>query len=311
MVEDRSLGAPLITRKQKSFFTRIGQKYFGKTAGDIAFNIVNYLIFAILFFICLYPFLHVLFESLTVWDVSDPDNPRKAFGFDSYIYIFKDKGIFRSFLLSIGVVAVFTALSVFITVLSAYPLSKRNLAGKKIITFFVLFCMLFSGGLIPYYLLIKDLGLKNNILVYIITGLLSPYNIIIVKNFITGLPEEIFESARVDGSSEIRTLFRIVFPLSGPIVATISLWEAVGKWNNWMTGVLYVTDRSKWMIQQYLRNLLSTTINQSGVVDSDVLSMSDGIKMATIIISILPIIIVYPFIQRYFVKGTLLGSVKG
>ena len=171
--------------------------------------------------------------------------------------------------------------------------------------------MLFSGGLIPYYILIKDLGLRNNILVYVVTGLLSPYNIIIVRNFISGIPEEIFESARVDGSGEVRTLLRIVFPLSGPIVATISLWEAVGKWNNWMTGILYVTDKDKWMIQQYLRNILITTTNQSGVVDPDVMALSDNIKMAAIVVSILPIIIAYPFVQKYFVKGTLLGSVKG
>ena len=301
----------LLKRKKKSPVVKFFNKFFGKTPNDIIFHTVNYLIFLILTFICVYPFLYVLIESLKVVDTSDATHPTTTIGFDAYVMIFKNHGIFGSFALSLGVVVVFTTISVFITVLSAYPLTKKGLIGRKFFLFFILFCMLFSGGLIPYYILIKDLGLRNNILVYVVTGLLSPYNIIIVRNFISGIPDEIFESARVDGSGEVRTLLKIVFPLSGPIVATISLWEAVGKWNNWMTGILYVTDKDKWMIQQYLRNILITTTNQSGVVDPDVMALSDNIKMAAIVVSILPIIIAYPFVQKYFVKGTLLGSVKG
>jgi putative aldouronate transport system permease protein len=309
--ESEGISTPLARKKQKSFLTKIAQKYFGRTVGDVVFNTVLYLAFTLLLFICIYPFAYVLIKSLTVVDTSDPYHPVNTIALDAYATIVKETGIFRSFLLSVGVVFVFTVISVFITVLTAYPLSRKGLSGRKIFIFYILFCVLFSGGLIPYYILIKDLQLRNTVLVYVITGLLSPYNIIIVKNFISGIPEEIFESAKIDGAGEIRTLLRIVFPLSGPIVATISLWEAVGKWNNWMTGVLYVTDKSKWMIQQYLREILITASNQSGTVDPEIMALSENIKMAAIVISILPIIIAYPFVQKYFVKGTLLGSVKG
>lgn len=308
---EETISAPLTRKRPKPRIVRFFQKYFGRGIRDVVFNTVLYLLFAVLLFICLYPFAYVLIKSLTVVDTTDPYHPVNTIALDAYATIVSGTGIFRSFLLSVGVVFVFTVISVFITVLTAYPLSRRGLSGRKIFIFYVLFCVLFSGGLIPYYILIKDLQLRNTILVYIITGLLSPYNIIIVRNFISGIPEEIFESAKIDGSGEIRTLLQIVFPLSGPIVATISLWEAVGKWNNWMTGVLYVTDKNKWMIQQYLREILITASNQAGPVDPEIMALSENIKMAAIVISILPIIIAYPFVQKYFVKGTLLGSVKG
>ena len=310
-IQEETISTPLTPKKNKSLAVRLFQKYFGRTVSDIVFNSILYLAFTILLFICLYPFIYVLSKSLTVVDNSDPYHRVNTFSFDAYATIVSGTGIFKSFLLSVGVVVVFTIISVFITVLTAYPLSRKGLSGRKIFTFYVLFCVLFSGGLIPYYILIKDLHLRNTILVYIVTGLLSPFNIIIVRNFVSGIPDEIFESAKIDGAGEIRTLVRIVFPLSGPIVATISLWEAVGKWNNWMTGVLYVTDKNKWMIQQYLREILITASNQSGPIDPEIMALSDNIKMAAIVISILPIIIAYPFVQKYFVKGTLLGSVKG
>ena len=311
-VQEDAISVPLTKKKQKSHLVRFFEKYFGKSFGDILFNSIVYVAFLILLIICLYPFVYVLARSLTVIDTSG-ESPKTKIGLDAYITIMNDTGIFKSFLLSVGVVIVFTVISVFITVLSAYPLSRKGLSGRKILIFYVLFCVLFSGGLIPYYILIKDLHLRNTILVYIVTGLLSPYNIIIVRNFVSGIPDEIFESAKIDGAGEFKTLLRIVFPLSGPIVATISLWEAVGKWNNWMTGVLYVpTDKNKWMIQQYLRYILITATNQSGGGgDQEIMMLSDNIKMAAVVISILPIIIAYPFVQKFFVKGTLLGSVKG
>lgn len=317
MVEEKNelstdFSAPLVKKRPKSKIRVFSEKYFGKTIRDNVFNIINYAIFALLFVICLYPFIYVLVKSLTIVDTSDPYHPRNKLGFDAFAAILEDTGIYQSFLLSIVVVIIYTAISVFLTVLTAYPLTRRGLTGKKFFIFYILFCMLFSGGLIPYYILIKDLKLFDTVTVYIITGLLSPYNIIIVRNFVSGIPEEIFESARIDGAGEIRTLLQIVFPLSGPIVATISLWEAVGKWNNWMTSVLYVRDESKWMIQRYLQEILATATNESGMGTNDkLMALSDNIKMAAIVVSILPIIIAYPFVQKYFVKGTLLGSVKG
>lgn len=295
----------------KSNFRLKMEKYFGKTAGDIIFNSLNYLIFALLLFICFYPFYHVLKTSLVAKKLVD-GVPRQVLSFESYIQILNNEGLLKSFILSIGVVLVYVLLHVFFTVLSAYPLTKKNLKGRKIILLVLVFSMLFSGGLIPFYILIRDIGLRGNILVYIIPGLISPFNIIIVRNFIQSIPEEIFESAKIDGASEMRILFNIVFPLSGPIIATIALWAGVGKWNDWMTGVLYMAnDKDLWMIQQFLRNILITASSGQGVVDPEIMKIADGVKMAAIVISIVPIILIYPFVQKFFVKGVLLGSVKG
>lgn len=299
-----------ISVKKSNFKLKI-EKYFGKTVGDKIFNTINYLLFALLMFICFYPFFHVLKTSLVAKKLVD-GVPKEILSFESYIQILNNDGLLKSFLLSIGIVFVYVALHVFFTVLSAYPLTKKTLKGRKVILLILVFSMLFSGGLIPFYILIRDIGLRGNPLVYIIPGLISPFNIIIVRNFIKSIPEEIFESAKIDGASEMRILFNIVFPLSGPIIATIALWAGVGKWNDWMTGVLYMANKKDlWMIQQFLRNILITASSGQGVVDPEIMKMADGVKMAAIVISIVPIIIIYPFVQKFFVKGVLLGSVKG
>jgi len=300
---NRSLGGC----KKKNFW----KKYYGSSAGDVVFNLLNYLFFAALFLVCLYPFYYVVKTSLIVQDASSGSVVTKL-SFESYAIVFSNNGLVRSFFLSVGVTLVYSALSVLVTVLSAYPLTKRDLKGKKFIGVFLLISMLFSGGLIPYYLMIKQFGLFNNVLVYLFVGLVNPFYVIIVKNFISSIPNEIFESARIDGASEARIVFQIVIPLSGPIIATIALWAGVDKWNDWMTGVLYMQNsKDLWMIQQFLRNILITTSAGQGVVDPDIMAMADSVKMAAIVISILPIILVYPFAQKYFVKGVLLGSVKG
>ena len=258
----------------------------------------------------MFSFYHM--ESLIVQYLKPDGNPATKFSLESYFIILNNDGLGQSFLLSIGITLAYTVLAVLITMLSAYPLSRKEFKGRNAVLIFLVISMLFSGGLIPYYLVITQLGLKNNPLVYILVGLVSPFNIIIARNFIKGIPEEVFDSARVDGASETRIVFQIVFPLSGPIVATIALWVAVGKWNDWMTGVLYMQNRKDlWMVQQFLRNILITSTAGEGVVDPDVMAMATSVKMAAIVISVLPIILVYPFVQKHFVKGVLLGSVKG
>ena len=295
---------------QKTKFNKFVDKYFGKSLGDRIFNICNYILFTILIFICFYPFFHVLKKSLTVSKFVD-GKKTLIFSFESYIEILNNDGLLKAFGLSIAVVFVYVILHVFLTMLSAYPLSRGYLKGKKFLLLFLIITMLFSGGLIPYYILIRDLGLRENPLVYIVVGLMSPFNIIIARNFIQTIPTEVFESAKIDGANEMQILFRIVFPLSGAIMATIALWAGVGKWNDWMTGVLYVTkDKDLWMIQQFLRNILITASSGQGVVDPEIMMMAEGVKMAAIVISIVPIIVIYPFVQKFFVKGVLLGSVK-
>lgn len=303
---------PLYPEKKRSKFKNYLISIFGKTKGDIIFNIVVYLIFLIFIFLCLYPFIYVLIDSLTLVDTSGDVN-KTYFSFDAYTLVFKNDSLFASFMFSVLITLVSTVLSLVITILAAYPLTRKNLKGRKIILLFVIFAMLFSGGLIPYYLLIDQLGLVGNPLVYIVVGLVSPYNIIIVKNFIASLPEDLMESSRVDGAGELRTLFQIVLPLSGPIIATVALWVAVGKWNDWATTLYYMGDQKKslWMFQYYLQEILKTASNDSPTFDPSVVALAKNVKNSAVIISILPIVIVYPFIQKYFVKGVLLGSVKG
>jgi len=289
---------------------RLFVSIFGKSKGDIAFNIINYFLFLLLFIACLYPFIYVLVISLTATKVVGEESVQ-TFSVESYITILGEDGLGKTFLLSVATVIVYVLCSVSLTLLSAYPLTKK-LKGRKFFLVFLLICMLFSGGLIPYYLMIKQLGLFNNWLVYIFVGLINPFHVIIMKNFISAIPEDMFESARIDGASEFRILWQIVLPLSGPIIATVALWAGVSKWNDWMTGVLYMqNNRDLWLIQQFLQNILATSSPGQGTVDPDIMSMSKSIKMAAIVISIIPIIIVYPFVQKHFVKGTMLGAVKG
>lgn len=310
MVEKKDIS--LYREKKPNRFKEYLAGIFGKTKGDIAFNIVVYFVFLVFLFLCIFPFIYVLVDSLILVDTSGPVN-RTYFSFDAYTLVFKNDSLFSSLMFSILITVASTFLSLVITILAAYPLTRKGLKGRKIILLFVIFAMLFSGGLIPYYLLIDQLGLVGSPLVYIVVGLVSPYNIIIVKNFIASLPEEVMESAKVDGASELRILFKIVLPLSGPIIATVGLWVAVAKWNDWATTLYYMGDQNKslWIFQYYLQEILKTATNDSPTFDPSVVALAKNVKNSAVIISIIPIVVVYPFIQKYFVKGVLLGSVKG
>ena len=287
------------------------KRYFGMSVGSIVFNAVNYLLFLGFAFCMFYPFWYVVGHSLRSYTLID-DVPRLVYSFKAYVIVFGNSGLVTSFLLSVGVVLAHVVLHIIVTMLAAYPLSKRDLRGRTGILLFITFTMLFSGGLIPFYLLIRDIGLRDNILVYILPGVASGYNVIIAKNFVQSIPDSLTEAAKIDGAGEFTTLVRIVFPLSMPIIATVALWAGVGKWNDWMTGMLYVTDPDMRMIQNFLRSILiSASSTGQGGVDSDVMSMAEGVKMAAVVVSIIPILLVYPFLQKYFVKGVLLGSVKG
>ena len=203
-------------------------------------------------------------------------------------------------------------LHVFCCMLTAYPLTKKGLKGRTGILLFILFTMLFSGGLIPYYLLIQDLHLMNNPLIYILPGLVSGFDIIIAKNFLSGISDSLAESAQLDGAGEYRIFFSIYLPLSGPIMATLGLWSFVGKWNDWMTGVLYMQGKPNLqLIQTFLRRILNAATTQSGVADTEILNLSASIRMAIVVVGMLPIVLMYPFVQKHFVKGVMLGSVKG
>ncbi|HEY8443705.1 MAG TPA: carbohydrate ABC transporter permease [Clostridia bacterium] len=295
----------------KTSFKKIVKRYLGVNWRDYVFHICNYLFFVVIAIIMAYPFYYVFSKSLIVIDVRF-GAPREIFGLGAYKRILTDSGLPRAFLLTVFVAAVHIVVHIFVTMISAYPLSRKYLKGRNFFLVFLLITMLFSGGLIPFYILIRDLGLRDNILVYLIPGMFSAYDIIICKNFLQSIPDSLEEAARIDGANDLVILFKIFYPLSLPIIATIALWAGVYKWNNWMTGVLYIKDKNLWLIQNFLRNILITTTSSGGaVVDPEIMNMTESVKMAAIVISIIPILIVYPFVQKYFIKGIILGSVKG
>lgn len=206
-----------------------------------------------------------------------------------------------------------TIFAVTLTTVGSYPLSRKNLKGRSLFLVYVLITMLFSGGLIPFYLLIRNvLQLTDSYWVYIIIGGAGAFNIFIVKGYFQGISEELYEAAALDGAGEFKIFLSVYLPLSKPIIATIALWIAVGKWNDYMTGLLYIKNSNKLLIQNTLRGMLSKATNTSGIGgDSSQLALSESIKMAAVIISLIPIMCVYPFVQKYFTKGVMLGSVKG
>lgn len=277
------------------------------------FPIVNGIILSMVGLVTVFPLLYVLYKSLTTYSVDKLGNKSTSFNFGAYEYIFRDDSILKAFILTAFVVIVSTALHVFVTMLAAYPLSKENLKGGKIMLIFVLITMVFSGGLMPYYILIGDLGLRNNVMVYIVPGLISGFNVIVARNFLAGIPSSLIESAKIDGASDYTVFFRIVLPLSKPIICTIALWFAVAKWNDWMTGLLYINQGDLKLLQNVLRDML---ISGSGMNDalglgtSEKFMLMENIKMAVIIVATVPILCVYPFVQKYFIKGTMLGAVK-
>ena len=277
------------------------------------FPIINGTILSMVGLVTVFPLLYVLYKSLTTYSVDKLGNKSTSFNFGAYEYIFRDDSILKAFILTAFVVIVSTALHVFVTMLAAYPLSKENLKGGKLMLIFVLITMVFSGGLMPYYILIGDLGLRNNVMVYIVPGLISGFNVIVARNFLAGIPNSLIESAKIDGASDYTVFFRIVLPLSKPIICTIALWFAVAKWNDWMTGLLYINQGDLKLLQNVLRDML---ISGSGMNDalglgtSEKFMLMENIKMAVIIVATVPILCVYPFVQKYFIKGTMLGAVK-
>lgn len=301
----------MVTKKTvKRFFDGI----FGKSTSDRIFNFVNYAVFLLFGLIMLYPFYYVVKESLINIKLVD-GVAQEVYNFSAYSFVLSSSKISTAFALTILVVAAHTALHLLFTFITAYPLSKTHLVGRKHFLLFVFITMLFSGGMIPSYILMtRVLKWQDTLLVYIVPGVLTGFNIIVVKNFLQGIPTSLEESAKLEGANDFVILIKIYIPLSLPIAATIGLWAGVGKWNNWMTGVLYINNPDLYMIQNVLRDMLisATSTDPSGQnPDKTLMAMADNVKMATVVVGTLPIVLIYPFVQKYFVKGMLVGSVKG
>lgn len=291
-----------------------------ETGFDRVFNVANYVVQGLFLLIVAYPLVYVVSASLSdplkvtagevwVWPVN--------FTTEGYRAIFQDDLLVRSFLNSIFYTVTGTAISVVLTILAAYPLSRKELPGRGLFMFLFLFTLLFNGGLIPTYLVVKDLGLLNTRWALILPTALSVYNMIITRTYFqTAIPDELLDAARIDGASDFRFVRDIVIPLSGPIVAVNALFYAVGQWNQYFNALIYITDRDLWPLQLTLREILIQNNIPAGMM-GDVGEMvrrqalRDLLKYSLIVVATVPILVVYPFVQKHFVRGALIGSVKG
>ena len=289
-----------------------------KTFGERVFTVINYIMLSLLMLICFYPIYYVLVASF-----SDSQLLMQHSGIllkpigatvSAYKKVFQNPMIGRGYFNTIFLIVVGVILEVFMTSIGAYFLSRKNVMFKKFIMIFITFTMFFSGGMIPFYLTVKDLHLKNTLWGLIIPFLISTYNLIIMRTSFESIPESLTESARIDGAGHIRILFSIVLPLSKAILTVMVLYYGIGIWNSWFWASTLLRNRELYPLQVILREiLLSNDLGNmtTGVAVADQESVAATIKYATIIVSTVPILCIYPFLQKHFTKGVMIGAVKG
>lgn len=277
--------------------------------GSKVFDGVNIILLSLFSLLSFIPFLYVVITSFSTSTTLIPS----GFSMEAYRYIFSANTFTRSLEVSILITVVGTLFQLIMTSLMAYSLSHRHLPGRNGVLLMVLFTMLFSGGMIPTYFVVKSTGLLDSLAALVIPSAISAFNLIILKNFFQGIPEELKESAKIDGSHELGLLFRIILPLSLPAMATFGLFYAVGIWNQYFNAILYLTDATKYPVQVILRQVIILTSGSIGDTSEfeNMTYYGNSIKMAVIVIATIPIMLVYPFLQKHFAKGVLLGSVKG
>lgn len=296
---------------------------FRSSKGEQVFTWINYILVIALCLTIILPFLNII--SLAFNNGADAQRggiyfwPR-VWTLDNFKEVFAQSHIVTGFYVSIFRTVVGTIASVFLTAMAAYVLKSKSLPGRKSITFFVFFTMLFSGGIIPYYMVLKELSLTNTIWVYILPSLYSVWNIIIMRTFFQAIPDSIEDAARIDGCGEFNIFMKIILPMSTPVIAAIGLFNAVAHWNDWFSGVFYVRDKSLKPLSTLLQEMLTQQdalrelLLQSSSAQYELLEQmqvtGDSMKMATIIIVVAPIIAVYPFLQKHFAKGVNIGGVK-
>lgn len=284
--------------------------------GEILFDAINIMLISLITFTCVFPFLNVFAKAFSsdaaivagrvgLWPV--------GFQTDAMLRIFKTKTVMNSLFVTIGITVLGTAINMLLTILMAYPLSRRDLVGRKFLMKFILVTMMFSGGMIPSFLVVKSLGLLNTIWSLILPVAINTFNLIVMRTFFEGLPIELEEAARVDGCNNFRILVQIVLPLSLATIATLTLFYAVAHWNSYFNAMLYIDKPELYTLQVKLRQLLlagQSAELQEGLDISAHLS-EEALKASTIVFATVPILLVYPWLQKYFVKGVTVGAVKG
>lgn len=289
---------------------------------DKAFDIINHVILTLVFLIVLYPLVYVLSCSFSpaaavlsgkvwLWPV--------GFTLDGYTAVFSHHLIISGFLNSIFYTGVGTAINLFMTVLAAYPLSRKDFYGRNAIMFLFVFTMLFNGGLIPNYMLMKDIGLIHKWWVLVIPVALSAWNVIVTRTYFQNtIPVELLEAAQIDGCNDFKFVWRMVLPLSKPILAVMGLFYCVGHWNSYFSALIYINDTRLYPLQLVLRSILvSNQVDMSMLQHIDAkelaqkLNASELLKYSLIVVSSVPVLALYPFVQKHFIKGMMIGSLKG
>lgn len=291
---------------------------YDKSASSRLMNILVHVTMILAIILCILPVLHI--ASISVSSTTAINQGRVSlfpveFTLDAYKSVFRSGKVPNGFYNSVIYMCLGTVINLVLTILTAYPLSKRKLPLRSFYTLLVTIPMFFSGGLIPNFLLINELGIYNKIWALVLPGAISTWNLIIMRTFFMNIPDTLEESAYLDGANDFQILFHIVLPLSLASIATIGMFYAVSHWNSWFNALIYLRDNSKYPLQLILReiviqNSMSAELAETYVEDTPTVT-AESIKYATLFISILPMLIIYPFVQKYFVKGVMVGSIKG
>lgn len=282
-----------------------------------AFDTVNVLLLTVAVLVCLAPFIHIIaisFSSNRAVTSGEVSLLPIEFDLSAYRSVFSDPSMIRSLGFTVVLTLLATVLCMLMTVAAAYPLTHNRLKGRKLFMVVILITMFFSGGIIPEYILVKDFHLLNTIWALVLPGLISPFYLIILISFFNGIPKSLLEAAEIDGSSLLGTLLRIILPLSLPVVATLSLFYAVGRWNGFQDTLLYITESELYPLQLKLYQLVQNNMISDLTMNEGpnaVAATPESLKAASVVFATVPILLVYPWLQRYFVSGVMLGAVKG
>jgi putative aldouronate transport system permease protein len=291
-----------------------------QTGGDRAFDLINLFVLAVLFLSVLYPFIYIVSSSFSSTNAVQagrvflwPVEP----SLKGYAAVFANRQIWWGFYNSLYYTVVGTTVSVILTVLAAYPLSRQDMPGRQFFAFLFLFTVMFSGGLIPTYLLVRNLRILDTRWALVFPAAVSVFNVLITRTFFqNNIPPEMLEAARMDGADDFLFLLKVVIPLSGPVIAVITLFYAVGQWNAYFRALLYLNDQKLFPLQLVLRDILiSNQVDPTMISNEEDLlareGLADLLKYSLIVVATTPVLIIYPFVQKYFVRGVMIGAIKG
>lgn len=290
-----------------------------KTIGDVIFSIFNYLLLTICCLVVIYPIYYMFISSISDGYAvlrGEVNLLPVGINFSAYKAVFASPDIPRSYLNTVVYTVVGTLINVTMTAMCAYPLSRKRFYGRNVFSFMIIFTMFFDAGMISNFMVVNSLHLNNSIWAIVLPGAINAWNMIIMRSFFQQIPEELYESAHLDGASDFTIFIRIVLPLSIPIIMTMILFYAVGHWNSWFNALIYLDDKVKYPVQLIMRNIVlsgeTSALSSGGAsVAGDLGIIATNIKYAVVFVTMLPILLVYPFIQKYFVKGILVGAIKG